>query len=249
MKKLYVIGGGLLVVLLAVYLCLTFFLGSIVRSGVNSFGPKLTQTKVELAEANISPLSGKGSLRGLSVDNPKGWSDGHAFSLGRVEVDMQPFSVFGDCIVINEITIDQPEFLYETKIVSSNIKDLLKNIEAFTGGGGQAATTKSGKPIKFMVKKFRITNGKAVLGVGAAALPLPLPPISLDNLGVSEGGITPDQLVSAVMQQVLGNIVTASAQALTKLGGTSGATAAGAASDAAKKASDSIKSLFGGKKP
>lgn len=240
-KKFLLLGGGAFALLLAVYLGLTLFLGSVVKAGVNTFGPKLTQTEVTLAAASLSPLSGSGTLTGLAVGNPKGWSDGRAFYLGRVHVSLAPFSIFGDHIVINEITIDQPEFTYETKIVASNIKDLLKNIEAFTGT--PTPETKAGKPIKFVVKKFRLTNGKAVLGVGAAALPLPLPPISLDDLGVAEGGITPDQLVGAVMKQVLGGIVTATSQALGKVGSTAGATAA----DTAAKAGEGLKRLFGGK--
>jgi hypothetical protein len=237
MKKLYVIGGVLLGLGLVGYIIGTFFLGSIVKSGVNRYGPKLTQTRVALTEANISPLSGKGSLRGLSVDNPKGWSDGRAFYLGNVSIDLEPFSVFGDHIVINEVSIDQPEFTYERRLVSSNINDLLKNIEDFTGGG-QTATTKTGQPIKFVVKKFRLTNGKATLVVGQTTIPLLLPPISLDNLGVSEGGITPGQFAAAVMQQVLGQIATASAQALAKDGGA-------ATVEKAKEAVKSIKKLFG----
>lgn len=240
-KKLLLFG---LVVVLALYIGLTFFLGSIVKSGVNNFGPKLTQTKVELAEANISPLTGAGSLRGLAVGNPSGWSAGNAFYLGKVSVDLEPFSIFGDHVVINEIIIDQPEFLYETKFISSNIKDLLKNIEKFSGGGGKAATTKTGQPIKLVVKKFRLTNGKATLGVGGNSLPVTLPTIAMDDLGVKEGGLTPDQLAGAMMNQVLGQIAVASAQALAKDGG-AGATKS--ATDAAKKAGDSIKKLFGGK--
>lgn len=240
-KKFLLLGGGALALVLAAYLGLAFFLGSVVKAGVNTFGPRLTQTEVTLAAASLSPFSGSGTLSGLAVGNPKGWSDGRAFYLGRVHVSLEPFSIFGDHIVINEISIDQPEFNYETKIVASNIKDLLKNIEAFTGTA--APETKTGKPIKFVVKKFRLTNGKAVLGVGAAALPLPLPPISLDDLGVAEGGITPDQMVGAVMKQVLGGIVTATSQALGKVGSTSGATAA----DTAAKVGEGLKKLFGGK--
>lgn len=242
LKKSLIIG---VVVVVVLYVGLTFFLGSIVKAGVNSFGPKLTQTKVELASANLSPLTGSGSLHGLAVGNPKGWSDGRAFFLGKVHIDLEPFSIFGDHIVINEIIIDQPEFTYETKIISSNIKDLLKNIEEFTGSGGQEPKTKSGQPIKFVVKKLRLTNGKATLGAGAAAIPLPLPPIALDDLGVKEGGITPDQLATAVMKSVLSNIVAASSQALGKLSGTAGASAA----ESTKKAGESIKKLFGGGKP
>lgn len=248
MKKKTKLLVVLAALVLLVYFGLTFFLGSVVTAGVNSFGPKLTRTKVELAGANISPLTGSGTLSGLAVGNPEGWTKGNAFYLGKIHVSVQPFSILGDHIIINEITIDQPEFLYETKIISSNIKDLLKNIEEFTDSGGSEAQTKSGKPIKFVVKKFRLTNGKATLGVGAAAVPLPLPPISLDNLGVKEGGITPDQLAGAIMKQVLSGIVGATGKAAAKIGGTMGAATAEATSDAAKKASEGIKSLFGGGK-
>lgn len=244
-KKLTVTLGIVAGIALVVYLGLTFFLGSVVKAGVNTFGPKLTQTKVVLAGAAISPLTGSGTLSGLAVANPQGWSEGDAFYLGKIHVDVEPFSVLGDHIVINEITIDQPEFLYETKLVSSNIKDLLKNIEEFTGKGGEEPKSGSGKPIKFVVKKFRLTNGTARLGIGAGAIPLPLPPISLDNLGVAEGGITPDQLVGAVMKNVLSGIVSATTQAVGKVGATTGAAAAEAAKDAAKKTGDGIKKLFG----
>jgi hypothetical protein len=89
-----------------------------------------------------------------------------------------------------------------------------------------------------------MTNGKATLGAAGAALPVPLPPISLDNLGVAEGGITPDQLTAVVMKQVLGSIVTAAGQELAKDGGSS---AISKGKEAAKKAGESIKKLFGGK--
>ncbi len=235
---------GLLLFVVCAYFVLAYALGSVVKAGVNSFGPKLTQTRVELAGASLSPLTGSGTLSGLAVDNPKGWSAGRAFYLGRVHVDVQPFSIFGDQVVVNEITIDQPEFAYETKFVSSNIKDLLKNIEDYTGSGGKAPETKGGKPIKFVVKKFRMTNGKATLGVGAAALPVPLPPISLDNLGVAEGGITADQLARALMQNVLTSIVSGTANALSQVGGTAGAASLEKTKEAAKKAGDTIKDLF-----
>ncbi|MBX3750590.1 MAG: hypothetical protein KF897_10935 [Opitutaceae bacterium] len=244
-KKLTLTLGIVAGIALVVYLGLTFFLGSVVKAGVNTFGPKLTQTKVALAGANISPLTGSGSLSGLAVANPKGWSDADAFYLGKIHVDVEPFSVLGDHIVINEIIIDQPEFLYETKLVSSNIKDLLKNIEEFTGKGGEEPKTESGQPIKFVVKKFRLTNGTARLGLGAGAIPLPLPPISLDDIGVKEGGITPDQLADVIMRSVLSDIVSATTQAVGKVGSTTGAAAAEAAKDAAKKTGEGIKKLFG----
>jgi len=99
---------------------------------VNSFGPKLTQTKVELAGANLSPLTGSGTLIGLAVDNPKGWTQAGP-SISARSTWTWSRSRLRRPRGHQRIIIDQPEFTYETKIVASNIKDLLKNIEEFTG--------------------------------------------------------------------------------------------------------------------
>jgi hypothetical protein len=245
-KRLLYIAGGLAAAGLAVFIGLELFLGSIVKAGVNRFAPQITLTKVELAGAHISPLSGVGTLTGLYVGNPKGWSSEKAFYLGKIHIDVAPFSLLGDHIIINEIVIDQPEFVYETKIVASNIGDLLKNIEQTTGGGtkGPEVTTKSGKPIKMVIKKFVLQNGRVTLGVGPAAMTIPMPPVTLTDLGTAENGITPGAVAVAVMRGVTPNIVAASMQALGKAGGTTGA----AAAEGVKQAGQAIKNLFGGKK-
>ena len=244
-KKIIYLGGGLLVVVVLGVFAMQVFLGAVVKAGVNTVGPKITQTKVELAGASLSPLTGSGTLTGLFVGNPKGWSSDKAFYLGKIHVSLQPFSVLGDHIVIDEIIIDSPQFVYETKIVASNINDLLKNIEAATGGKdpGTQPTAKSGKPIKFEVRHFKMTNGRVTLGVGSAAVPVPMPPLEMNDLGTKEGGITPDQLVFAVMKNVTGSVVSAAAQGIKNVGSATGE----AASDAAKKAGEGIKKIFGGK--
>ncbi|MSU65117.1 MAG: hypothetical protein EXS38_03210 [Opitutus sp.] len=71
-----------------------------------------------------------------------------------------------------------------------------------------------------------------------------MPPIALDDLGTKEGGITPDQLAVAVMRSVTGSVVSATAQAAGKIGGTASA----AAAEGLKGAGDAIKGMFGGKK-
>jgi hypothetical protein len=248
MKRLLIIGGIVVGLGIVGVLVMSFFLGSVVTAGVNNFAPKITQTNVTLAGASISPLTGSGTLSGLVVSNPKGWSDTPLCSLGKIHVDVAPFSILGDHIVVNDISIEAPEFNYETKVVASNVSDLLKNIEQLTGSkNAPQATTKSGKPVKFEVKHFRLQNGWVRLGVGPAAMKLPMPPIELNDLGTKEGGITPDQLVFAVMKSVTSSIVSATTQAAGKIGSTAGA----AAAEGAKNAVEGIKGLFGGgkKKP
>jgi len=245
-KKLRIFAIAAVVLVFVVYFGLSFFLGYVVKAAVNRIAPRMTQTTVELAGARISPISGSGVLTGLYVANPPGWSSGRAFYLGRIYVAMKPFSIFGDRIIIEEINIDQPEFAYETRLFSSNINDLLKNIGEYKGRNapGTGDTDKKGHPIKFEVRHLRLTHGKVSLGVGVAALPLPLPPIELNDLGTDGSGITSEQLALAVMKSVSSEIIGATTHAAGKIGSTAGA----AAAEGVKKTGEEIKKLLGGGK-
>lgn len=237
---------GIVVLILAVYVVCDLFLGSIVTRGVNTLAPRFIQTSVVLEGAQISPLTGSGTLSGLTVGNPKGWSQGNIFSFAKVHVSVAPASLLGGTIVVNDVTIDDPQILYETHLVSSNVGDLLKTLENATGGGSHAAASESasGKPMKFEVKSFSLSGGTIRLGVGPTAVAVPLPPIHLENLGTAEGGITADQLAFAVMRSLSGTIVSATTRAAGQIGSTLGA----AAGSGAKNAFDSVKGLFGGQK-
>jgi hypothetical protein len=249
MKKFLIILGILAVLGVAAVVFVSMNLGKIVTAGVNRYGPQLTQTKLTLESASISPFSGVGTLNGLVIGNPKGWSDANLASLGKIHLDVVPSSLRGDHIVINEVVIDAPVFNYETKIIASNVADLLANIEQVLGGAKPAPDAKTdraatGAPIKFSVKKFRLLHGKVRVGVGPAATTVPLPAIEIDELGTKEGGVTAAQAVSVVMKQVVGHIVAATAGAASDLLKTSGA----ASAEGMKQAGDAIKGFFGGKK-
>lgn len=248
MKKLLIVlvlVAGLAVVAIVAS---SFFLGSIVTAGVNTVGPRLTGTKVTLDGATISPLSGSGTLSGFFVGNPEGWQSDRAFYLGKVHLDVAPRSLLGDTIVIEEVLIDDPQFVYETKIVSSNIKELLNHIEKVTGGGAAAETSGEAPPKKIILKKFVLQNGEVTLGAGAAAVTVPMPALTLTDLGVAEGGLTPAQLSVAIMRQVLGNVVSAAASAAGQIGSSAGGLTKDALGEAAKKAGEGIKNLFSNEK-
>jgi len=246
MKKFLLFSGlGLLVVLAVVYVGVTFFLGNIVKSTVNRVGPKVTQSKVVLDSVSISLLAGTGTLSGFTVGNPAGWSEGNVLSLGTVHLDLEPKTLLSDVIVINELVIDRPEFNYETRLVSSNLGDLLANIQKH-GAEGDKETVKDGPPKKFIVKKLRFTNGKATVGVGATApaVPIPLPEIRLDDVGVAEGGVTGSRLSVIVLGDVLKTVV----EAVAKSPGHAGLGTLEKLKDAGKDIGDSVKGLFKEKK-
>jgi hypothetical protein len=233
---------------------LGFFIGPIVTKAVNTVGPKITGTTVTLDGAKIFPLTGSGTLKGLFVGNPEGWSSDKAFYLGEVRCSVQPFSVLGDHVVVNEVFIDGPELVYEKKLFGgNNIDALLKQVDARIGGGKSVAESaktegKPEKPLKFAIKSFRLQNVKVSMGIGAAMVSVPMPPITITDLGVAEGGISPDQIVAAVLRAVVANLGTATVEAALKAGGGvfDGSTdVGGAAKDAGTSVVKGVKSLFG----
>lgn len=246
MKKLIKILVVLFLLGVIAVVAVGFFLGPIVTKAVNTVGPKITGTRVELDAAKVSPFTGGATLAGLFVGNPEGWTGDKAFYLGEVRASVQPTSLLGDHVVVNEVYIDGPEFVYEKRLLGgSNIDALLKQIEDNTGGGTKQPTpaepdAKPAKPMKFAVKSFVLKNAKASLIVGGATVTVPLPPITITDLGVAEGGITADQVAAKVLQRVLAQLGTAAAGALKDVGGA----ALDGGKDGAKAAGEAAKGMF-----
>jgi hypothetical protein len=248
MRKLLLLLGSAALLTVLVLVVAGYFLGSVVRAAVNRYGPPITKTTVELASAKISPLTGSGTIKGLVIGNPPGWHSARAVYLGQVHVSLKPFSLFGDHVVIKQILIDQPEFVYETRFISSNLKDLLKNIEASTGDGVETAKTKTGKQIRFEVRQFRLQNAKVTIGIGTAAVTVPMPAITISDLGTKEGGITANELTAVVTERVLRKVLLTAAGAIETTGKSAGSAAADTAVSAVKRAAGDLKELFERKK-
>jgi hypothetical protein len=215
MKILLYIIGSLVALAVVAFLIVAFMLGSIVKKGINHAGPKITQTSVVLEDAKISPFSGKGTLKGLTVGNPAGWTTPRAFYLGEISIDLVPGSLTKDHIVINSIVIDQPEITFETKITSSNLQDLLKNIQKASESGtstpqpqpsGETKPAEPGKEIKLEVKSFRLVNAKVIVVGAGTTLPVEIPSLVMENLGTREGGLTPEQLAAAVLKEITAQV-------------------------------------------
>lgn len=239
MKKIILIS---LLVLAIVYVAVALSIDRVVKAGVNTYAPEMTQSKVVLAGANLSPLTGSGSLSGFVVGNPAGWSERPALSLGNMKIDLEPMSVFGDTIVINEITIEKPEINFETKIFSSNLNDLVKNIEKYTGPSSPDAAPQ--KPRKFIVKKFRLTNGQVSIAAGTKVLTVDIAPISIDDLGVAEGGVTPGQMAGVLLKKLLNTVVQSAASATNLFTSEGAAMSIEKTKDAARELGEGLKKMF-----
>src|SRR3954465_686762 len=106
MKTLLKIVVGLVVLLILALIAGYMFLGTIVKSGVEKVGPKVTKTDVKLKGATLSVFSGSGELKGFAVGNPEGYKSPTAIQVGSVSVNVEPRSVMSDKVIVHAIKME-----------------------------------------------------------------------------------------------------------------------------------------------
>lgn len=255
----------LFVILIVAGAALVFIFGSSalnkgIKTGVETFGPKMTQTPVTLEAVNISVFSGTGTLKGLNVGNPEGFKSENIFALGQIDIDIDKKSVLTDTIVINKIHIKQPEISYEKTLSKSNIKELQKSIEAFTGAGSDDAPAEDsadeGAGKQLVISKLIIEDAKVYVGLMGAGMEVPLPRIEMDDIGKDGNKKSISQVLDLVLTEVVKAIgpAIAGAGGMLKDGGQAILdtaqdkvldNAGDAAADTVNKATEGLKGLFG----
>ena len=86
MKKLLKILIVLVVLLLVGVFIASFFIGDIIKKGVETVGPQVTKVDVKLDGASLSFLGGSGSIKGLVVGNPPGYKSPTAIKVGKASL-------------------------------------------------------------------------------------------------------------------------------------------------------------------
>jgi len=199
----------------------SFFLGPIVKNGIETVGPKITQVSIRVDAVNLALLTGSASIKGLVVGNPEGYQAPQAISIGTAAVGVNPFSVLTDKIVVRSVRMEAPEITFEGNPFSgNNLSKIQANVNASISKGTATPATNTtatgaAKPAKKIeVDDFLITNAKVNFNGGT----LTLPDIHLTDLGKGSGGITAADLTRRVLQAITTATVKAVANSATDLG-------------------------------
>ena len=209
MKKL---GIALLVILVLIGAGVFYLLSnlnSIVKTAIETYGSKATQASVHLDKVDLKLKEGEGTLEGLHVGNPAGFTTPEAFDLGAISIKLDTNSVTGSGpIVIREIAINGPTVVYEHTQSGSNLQTLQKNVTSYAGASKSAAPaqpaseTPGGKERKVIIDELTIRDGQIAITdsmLPGATLQAKLPAIHLQDIGKAKGGATPAEIADAVM--------------------------------------------------
>ncbi|MBR1649403.1 MAG: hypothetical protein IJ689_07405 [Alphaproteobacteria bacterium] len=193
MKKRYIVLAAVAGIVAGGVYWVNQNLEGLVKSAVNKYGSQITGTEVKLQGFDISPLQGSVRLKGLSVANPKGYSQPEIINLGEVFVKVDMKSLTSPLIVVKEVLVSNPQVTYELKnVTSNNVSELLANINKNTSSDSSPAkstskTESSSSSKKVAVDLVKVEDGKiniaaSIAGEGAAA-GIALPSIEIKDIG------------------------------------------------------------------
>lgn len=221
MKKILIAGVVVIVVVVAFVFFTLSNLGPIVKKTVNTLGPQITKTVVEVKDVNISIFSGEAQIKGFFLGNPEGFKSDYAMKVGSVYVDIDEGSITKNPIVINKIEIIAPEITYEKISGSDNFQAILKNMQNSAKTEKKSTAKSSGddgkQGRKIVINNVILKDGKVKLVVailGGKEITAPLPDIHLKDIGKQGQGATPAEAFEKIFASLYSSI---SADSVTKV--------------------------------
>lgn len=116
-------------------LILSLSIDRIVKSNIEASLTELLQTAVEVENVSISMLDGSGTIKGIILHNPEGFSNKPAVSLQKISLKMNVPSLLADTVIINEILIRQPELYFEQRASGNNFDALTEKMRNSSSSG------------------------------------------------------------------------------------------------------------------
>ncbi len=204
MKNRNIILGSMALIAALVVAALYYLssnLDPLVKTAIESYGSRIAGTRVQVDSVSISPRSGEGTIRGLKVANPDGFSDGTAFELAQFTVAIDLGSLSGEPVIIKQVLVSGPTVNLEANAEGETNMDVIGKHAKSASSGGDAQPDADSSPRNTPTKRLRIDQFTFQQGtviadlaaVGAERYQAELPALYLENLG-GAGGATPAEI-------------------------------------------------------
>jgi uncharacterized protein involved in outer membrane biogenesis len=196
-----------------------YSLDVIVRMALERYGPDVLGASVKVGDVRISPKTGEGSVSGLEIGTPRGFS-ARAARFGEVRIALDPATIASDVVHVREVSISSPSISYERGKGATNLDAIQKNIDAYihktaapeeAKGGGRSSKR------RFVVDRLAIRGAKVTMtnpALRGQGVTFDLPDIELRDIGKRQNGLRASEianivasaLISRIAQKLLTNI-------------------------------------------
>lgn len=128
MKPVFQVLVAVIAIIALGALILSFSMDRIIKSNIEQTTSDMLDTSVEVNDASISILDGTGSIDGITIHNPEGFSDNPAVKLQQISIKMDLATILSDTVIIDSIEIKQPEVYFEQKGAGINLEKLSESL-------------------------------------------------------------------------------------------------------------------------
>ena len=214
--------GSTAVILLLIIGGTIFFMTNInwiVKSALEKYGSKVTQTEVTVSGVDISLLTGKGSISGIRIGNPKAFIAARALDVGDISMEIDTATLTGSQpIIIKKIIITDPDIVYEVNATGdSNLNTIKRSV-----GGADSRKKEIDSdtpPRKVIIKDLYIRNGRVSAThslLKGEEVTATLPEIHMRNIGQGDQGANTIDVAQKILNEVIRVSANAGASALQK---------------------------------
>ena len=206
MKAIKIILSVLLALLIVIVIGVVLGLrnlDSLVEAAIESVGTHVTQTAVTVERVQIELTEAEGTVFGLAVANPDGFTQPHIFEVAEVGLQILPSSLPDPVIVLPLVVIDGAQLYAEhAGVADINVQKMLENIRRDEGEAVKSTT--ASPDVRFMVEELRFTNATLhLLSSELGERRFDMKDIYLNDLGDLEEGLAPAQLTRALLRPIM----------------------------------------------
>ena len=207
MKRLLVVGAVVLVLVAIAVTYLLSNLDSIVKNTIERYGSEATGTTVHVERVEISLRNGTGSVHGLTVANPAGYSDGYAARLGSAVLVVDLATAQSTPLVLQRVTVSALEVRFETATNgTTNFDVLARNVAGGAGGGvDDVAESETDSDLLLRIDRLEFEKGRIAAtapALGGAAYEVDLPAFTMTGVGGTSGA-SPDRIAQQVTRELI----------------------------------------------
>ncbi len=217
-KKLAILAGALVVVLVAIVAIVFMSIDSIAKAAIERGSTYALGVQTTLASADIGILSGEFAMSGLDVANPEGFESDHFLRLDEGFLAVSLGSLRQDIVEVPTLALTGIDVNLEKRGGKANYKIITDNLKRFESadagdGDGQADAVKPGKKFvvhEIIIRDVNVTVDLVPAGGAMTRLEVPIEEVRMTNVG-SES-MTTAELTNRIIKMILAAIVSNGAQ-------------------------------------
>lgn len=216
MKAFKILVGLLITVIVIAVIVVTIFISqinAIVKEVIETVGSDALHTPVTVDKVDIKLKEGEGTISGISVANPSGFSTADMLQIGNVGLHIDTSSVGDEVLVLKKVFVNGVTFLAEHKnLTDTNVQKMIDHISSGKSKPSveskqSSSTSDSGDKVRLMIESLQVGSTEVtLLSDQYGTKNFTIPSYNQNNIGDKQRGLSPEELSKAVVANLLKRI-------------------------------------------